>query len=1213
MPSDTPRRTPGSVSKTPKSQQTTLTSFFTVPNKSQQGTPTHLPLKQSGATNGKGSFATSSPRVPTPTATTDASAPQDDEDDDAEIIPFRKRLRKRNSMVYAESDDEDVENRITDQPRSAKRNGGTAKRLRVSKDDEDDKDWDAGKDEDMDLIADDALYDMMDVVEASGIVDEDNDEAVVPSRASQPSAAFTPYKASTQSTSTGSAAPTPNSSSSRLKQFSLAPKTLRKSSIVSSPLDTDKKQTRAQKFKEKNDERYSWLLNPKDAEGRSPTDEDYDPRTLLVPREAWKNFTPFEKQFWEIKANHWDTVVFFKKGKFFELYEKDADIGHQHFDLKLTDRVNMRMVGVPESSFDHWAAQFLAKGYKVAKVDQTETAVGKAMRDRDNSATSHLGKKSAPEEKTKVINRELTCILTTGTLIDSGLLTNDMGTYCMAIKEVQEAEHLPPSFGVAFVDTATAEFSFCAFEDDVERTRLETLVMQLKPRELVLEKGRFSKPSMRLLKNNLQNLAINFLIPEKEFYTAEYALDELRARNYFQNEADWPKAIDMARPLAREAFGGLLSYLRTLMIDRQLVSARNFHIYDPIRQSGSLILDGQTLINLEIFENTHDGSDTGTLHKLLNHAETPFGKRLFKKWVCHPLRDVRRIEDRLDASEDLNAVPGQLEKVEGDLRGLPDLERVISRIHAGSVRVREFVAALAAFRTIGEMMEDMQTYLPSFRSKQLHSIFENALPAHLVESLNYFADAFDHRKATESDLIHLHRGYDEEFDQACEAIEAVEAKLERHRVECERTLKCKIVFKDMGKELFQMEMPKKVNVPRDWQIKSNTAAVSRWWSPRGEELVREFLEAREVRDAAVRNVKARLCKRFDEHYQDWLRVVGKIAELDCLISLARCARFVGEPMCRPEFVEMEENGNGGSGPLLEIDEMRHPCITTGPGSSKIDFIPNDLHFGAGATGDDPSTATSKPNMVLLTGPNMGGKSTLLRQTCIAVIMAQLGCHVPARRCRLTVFDRIFTRLGANDKILAGQSTFMVELAETCKIMKEATPRSLVILDELGRGTSTFDGYAIAYAVLHHLVTRVRCLGLFSTHYRQLTTEFAANPLVAMMYMGYMTDEEKREVVFLYKLTRGTCPKSYGMNVASMAGVPEGIVRRAEEVARGFSGLKEVKGAGVAGRGTRGDVVRLANFADLVRVAGAGGGEAKGVVPPKCVVDTIWRSLQSGTA
>jgi DNA mismatch repair protein MSH6 len=332
----------------------------------------------------------------------------------------------------------------------------------------------------------------------------------------------------------------------------------------SKPTSTPKS-TKSEKFKEKNDARYSWLLDIRDSNGNSPGTVHYDPRTLFIPKQAWNSFTPFEKQFWEIKSKNWDTVVFFKKGKFFELYENDADIGHQHFDLKLTDRVNMKMVGVPENSFHHWASQFIAKGYKVAKVEQMENSVGKQIRDKQTN-----------KKEDKIIKRELTCVLTSGTLVDSAFLTSDMSTYCMAIKEVKETEHLPPKFGIAFVDTATAELNITFFQDDHDRTQFETLITQINPKELVLEKNNLSKETMKILRNNLKSPQMNFLTPTTEFWTSEITMDELLHGQYFEKVTDiveeipsnWPTPFKLAfkEPVAFSALGGLLSYLKTVQL-----------------------------------------------------------------------------------------------------------------------------------------------------------------------------------------------------------------------------------------------------------------------------------------------------------------------------------------------------------------------------------------------------------------------------------------------------------------------------------------------------------------------------------------------------------------------------------------------------------------------------------------------------------------------
>ncbi|KAG0378622.1 DNA mismatch repair protein msh6 [Mortierella sp. AD032] len=904
-------------------------------------------------------------------------------------------------------------------------------------------------------------------------------------------------------------------------------------------LKDDKKKERVARFEEKNSGRYSWLLDIKDAEGNPIGSPDYDPRTLYIPTSAWSTFTEFERQFWEIKGQNFDSVVFFKKGKFYELYENDADIGHQQFDLKLTDRTNMRMVGVPESSFEYWAAQFIAKGYKVARVDQMETALGKAMRERGGTAA-----KSVP----KVIRRELHSILTAGTLTDSGLLTNDMATYCMAIKEINRpgAEHLPTQFGVAFVDTSTAEFNLATFYDDMDRTKFETLITQIKPKEVVVEKGGLSVRSTRILKNSLgANTIWNHLQPEGQFWNALDTADELRIKEYFgANEVGslapgcWPAALQTMKDNAAviSALGGLVWYLRSLKLDTELLSFKNFHVYDPVRQASTLILDGQTLSNLEVFQNNSDGSESGTVLRLLNRCVTPFGKRLFRRWLCHPLRSSSAIGARLDAVEDLMRVPGFMELFEEKCARFPDLERIVSRIHAGSCKISEFLVVLSTFRTLVDTSRRLASYTGQFQSKKLASVL-GELPD-LTEHLNYFAEAFDHQVAqAEGDII-PHPGFAEDYDENSEVLSNLDSQFAQLLDKAKRELKTtKIVYKDLGKEIYQMEMSNKITVPKNWKKTSSTNSISRYYTPELMTLVTKLQEARETKNAIMKELQGRLYAKFDENYKDWLKAVKIIAEIDCLCSLSKSSSALGSPSCRPEFVESERS-------VLELEGLRHPCVIPGIAS---DFIPNDTMLGGDTS-----------NLILLTGPNMGGKSTLLRQTCVAVIMAQLGCYVPAEKCRLTSFDRIFTRIGANDNILAGQSTFMVELSETSKILSEATERSMVILDELGRGTSTFDGYAIAYSVLHELSTRIGCLGLFSTHYGTLTNEFERDPNIALKHMACQVDQANREVTFLYKLVDGVCEKSYGMNVAHMAGVPREIVDRAEEMAQEFELKQESK-------------------------------------------------------
>jgi DNA mismatch repair protein MSH6 len=898
---------------------------------------------------------------------------------------------------------------------------------------------------------------------------------------------------------------------------------------------SNKKKPKEKACNKEPEQRYTWLANLMDMDRNPIGHPDYDPRTVYIPPNAWGNFSPFEKQYWEIKQKFFDTIVFFKKGKFYELYENDATIGHQLFDLKLTDRVNMRMVGVPEMSLDHWANQFVAKGFKIARVDQCESALGKEMRE----AEAKGGKSKAPSKADKIIRRELACVLTGGTLVDARMLQDDMATYCVAIKEAIVDDL--PAFGVAFVDTATGQFFLSEFVDDVDLTKFETFVAQTRPQELLLEKSCISVKALRILKNNTNPTTIwNYLKPGSEFWSADITRRELSCSSYFVSESDgdeeWPEKLQEAKEkdLLMSAMGALIQYLRTLKLERDLLTQGNFTWYSPIQKGTTLVLDGQTLINLEIFANTFDGGQEGTLFTLLNRCVTPFGKRMFRQWVCHPLADAQRINERLDAVDMLNKDRTLSDQFTSSMTKMPDLERLISRIHAGSCRPDDFVKVIDGFEQIGYTMG----LLSAFSGGE--GIVDRLIAAmpDLTEPLKFWKTAFDHSKARDHKLLIPERGVEEEFDDSQDRITELEEELasllQRKRKELGGG--GKINFKNIGKEVYQIEVPTAIKVPKDWQMMSSAAGFKRYYFPGLKSLIRQLQEAQETHGQIVKLVSGRFFARFDQDYTLWLQAVKVIAQLDCLISLAAASAALGEPSCRPQFVESERS-------VVEFEELRHPCMLP----NVTDFIPNDVKLG----GDEA-------NITLLTGANAAGKSTILRMTCVAVIMAQIGCYVPCVSATLTPVDRIMSRLGANDNIFAAQSTFFVELSETKKILAEATPRSLVILDELGRGTSSYDGVAVAQSVLHHVATHIGCTGFFATHYHSLATEFSGHPEITPKRMQIHVDEDNRRVTFLYKLEAGVAEGSFGMHCAAMCGIPNKVIDRAEVAAREWEHTSRLK-------------------------------------------------------
>jgi DNA mismatch repair protein MSH6 len=530
---------------------------------------------------------------------------------------------------------------------------------------------------------------------------------------------------------------------------------------------------------------------------------------------------------------------------------------------------------------------------------------------------------------------------------------------------------------------------------------------------------------------------------------------------------------------------------------------------------------------------------------------------MLRQWVCHPLVDAAKINARLDAVESLNADSTVRDRFTSQLTRLPDLERMISRIHAGSCRAQDFVRVLDGF----EQIEYTMSLLNSVGSGEgvIGQLVASMPDMHPL--LEQWKSAFDHAKAKDDSVLVPERGVEQDFDDSQDRVEQVLADLESLLKRYRRELGSNsIVYRDNGKEVYQLEVPAGVKgIPRNWDQMSATQKVKRYYSPELRALVRQLLEAQETHAQIVKQVAGRFFERFAKANATWLAAVRIVAQLDCLISLARASADLGAPSCRPEFVEAERS-------VLELEELRHPCMLP----SVTDFIPNDIALGGHA---------EKIN--LLTGANAAGKSTVLRMTCIAVIMAQIGCYVPCASARLTPVDRIMSRLGANDNIFAAQSTFFVELSETKKILSEATPRSLVILDELGRGTSSYDGVAVAQAVLHHVATHTGCLGFFATHYHSLAAEFRGHPEIRARRMQIHVDGARRRVTFLYKLEDGVAEGSFGMHCASMCGIPDAVIARAEQAAREWEhtsrltrGVERARGASYVPLGVQSDAAWL---------------------------------------
>ncbi|KAJ0066729.1 hypothetical protein NL108_002355, partial [Boleophthalmus pectinirostris] len=907
-------------------------------------------------------------------------------------------------------------------------------------------------------------------------------------------------------------------------------------------------------------EKLEWLQDgrKKDGKRRRQSEEDYDPSSLYVPDDFLNRQTPGMRRWWQLKADMYDTVIFYKVGKFYELYHMDAVVGVNELGLTFM-KGTWAHSGFPEIGFARFSDVLVQKGYKVARVEQTETP--EMMEARCKSMFK-------PSKFDKVVKREVCRIITKGTQTYSvldGAPSESQSKFLLSLKEKAEEESSGRCriYGVCFVDTSVGFFHVGQFEDDRHCSRLRTLIAHYPPAEVLFEKGNPSVETRKIFKASLSAALQEGLNASSQFWDAQKTLKTLSEEDYFSENANKEKSGNSLLPsllknmtsasdslcltpkdgyeLALSALGGCIFYLKKCLVDQELLSMANFEEYVPVdveleKSCGAasffsqtrqrMVLDGVTLANLEIFQNGSGGTE-GTLLERLDTCSTPFGKRLLKQWLCAPLCNAKSIRDRLDAVEDLMGAQAQASEVSELLKKLPDLERLLSKIHSigtplkgqehpdsravlyeevtySKRKIADFLSALEGFKTMQEIINVMSAMSGDFRSVLLCQVVtlkheKNGIFPDLSEELKRWDTAFDHQKARTTGVITPKSGFDPEFDQALTGIKNCERELQDYLDRQKKRLGCKnMSYWGTGKNRFQMEVPDSVserNIPEEYEVKSTKKGWKRYVTKESEKLFSELQGYEEKRDAALKDCMRRLFYNFDKNYKDWKTAVECMAVLDVLLALSRYSQGGDGPMARPEVVLPEDDDE--SAPFIDLLGSRHPCVTkTFFGD---DFIPNDIHVGCPGSSDSDEEK-SAASCVLVTGPNMGGKSTLMRQCGLVIILAQLGCYVPAESLRFTPVDRVFTRLGASDRIMAGESTFFVELSETASILHHATKHSLVLLDELGRGTATYDGTAIASAVVKELAEKICCRTLFSTHYHSLVEDYANNTAVRLGHM-----------------------------------------------------------------------------------------------------------------
>jgi len=796
------------------------------------------------------------------------------------------------------------------------------------------------------------------------------------------------------------------------------------------------------------------------------------------------------QQYHRMKAEHPEALLFFRMGDFYELFFEDAVVAARALEIALTSRSKDRdgapvpMCGVPYHAASTYIARLVRQGFRVALCEQMED----------------------PRAAKGVVKREVVRVITPGTQLEASALEAAETSFVLAI------DPGPGSLGVAWLEPTTGEF-FAAEWDGVSRLeRLRDEIGAVRPREILAPHGA-ELPAW--LEDRAQpEAAIPRAPAEDRAFDPQRARRELLAHfGVATLEAFGCEGL----PRATAAAGAALRYVRETQ-KRDLS-----HVTTLVTRGASdvLTIDSLTRRNLELVESLADGGRRGTLIDVLDHTRTPMGARLLRDWILRPLVELERIQDRLDAVEELafRALDrGRLREAAG---GVQDLDRILGRITLGTAGPRDLVAlasSLAALPAAGAALAECVAPLLRMLVKDLDP------PTDLADDVA--RTLVDDPPALLRDGGAVRDGVDPELDElrsTSRGGRATIASIEERERGRTGIASLKVRFNRVFGYYIEVSKSNLSLVPPDYVRKQTIAGGERFITPELKEYEDRVLRADELileREARIfEALRARLAAAARRIQQ----TSRAMAALDVLASLAEAAT-------RFDYVKPRL----GRGDELSYAEGRHAIMERVLAEP---FVANDLSMGEGG-----------PRLYVLTGPNMGGKSTFLRQTALVVIMAQMGSFVPAREAKIGLLDRVFTRVGASDQILRGQSTFMVEMEETAHILRHATARSLVLLDEIGRGTATFDGLSIAWAVAEHIAGNPDGpKTIFATHYHELVDLAADIPGVGNLHVS--AREWHDTVVFLRKIEKGGSDRSFGIQVARLAGLPAPVVVRAQEILR----------------------------------------------------------------
>ncbi len=796
--------------------------------------------------------------------------------------------------------------------------------------------------------------------------------------------------------------------------------------------------------------------------------------------------SPMMEQYKAIKEQHPDKLLLFQVGDFFELFFEDAQLAAREMEIALTSRDAgsedpIPLAGVPMHSAETYLNKLLSKGYKVVLCEQVEDA-GQAK---------------------GLVKREITRVLTPGTITDPEMLEESRNNYLACVIS-QNNNH----YGLAAVDISTGDFQITEQNGEGAWEAISDELHRLQPSELLCGNSEIEKLCSKQIEMN--NSGLIDQLP--------YIPDPVESKQLIKGqwkENTWQDLNLDNYPLAAAAGASALAYLQIL---QQLSGDdKQFHRLELYFTNRNMIIDNVTSRNLELTQSIREGSKQGSLLGLLDRCMTAMGRRLLRHWVEMPLLSQQKIENRLEGVNEYLDKPLQRRELRKLLQEIFDLERFCSRLSYQRINARDLISLKTTLQRIetlkimiadydAPLFQEVSANLPDF--KDLSGLIESALvndPPLTLKEGGLFKP-----------------GYNEEVDRLKKLSQDGNAMLlDFEKKEKERTgiKSMRIGYNRNFGYYIEITRTNLELVPSEYHRKQTLVNAERFTTEELQQMEEQITGARDKLAALEYTLFEELRENVSSYTDKLLSASSDLACIDCIQSLAEVAEKNG--YCRPKF-----SGNK----TMSIQLARHPVVEQ---LAMERFVPNDIKMD------------KNHYLLVITGPNMAGKSTYIRSAALINVLAQMGSYVPADAAELPILDRIFARVGATDDLSRGHSTFMVEMQETAAILKDATPDSLIILDEIGRGTSTYDGMSIARSVLEYISRKIKAKTLFSTHYHELTT--LEGELPGIKNYTIAVKEKGRQVIFLRQVVPGKADKSYGINVARLAGVPMEVLIRAEKI------------------------------------------------------------------